>query len=273
MGLAYSMYTESFPPKSKFSASDIPDLSGKVMIVTGGNAAYKAIDELEKETGKKALFLQLDLSDLKSIKAAAQEFSTRRRSFTGVMIPPIDQLTAQGYDLQFGTNVLGHFYFTKLLSGWQGARRKHSSSASLFANKIDYDTLGDTPARKKKGPAQLYMQSKFVWQCTANEFARRYGDHIVSTSLNPGNIRSELQRNMSRAQYFFVNMVLWDTSYGALTQLWAGTSPEGVDLNGQYLIPWARVGTGNKAAKDPKLAQELWDWLEEQTQKFENSNA
>lgn len=38
MGIVHSMYSESFPPKSKFSTADIPDLSGKIMIVTGGNA-------------------------------------------------------------------------------------------------------------------------------------------------------------------------------------------------------------------------------------------
>lgn len=93
--------------------------------------ANDAINELKNETGKEALFLKLDLADLKSVKAAAVEFSryscynrtriavnaTRSKEKElhvlfnngGVMMPPIDQLTTDGYDLQFGTNVLGMF--------------------------------------------------------------------------------------------------------------------------------------------------------------------
>lgn len=51
---------------------------------------------------------------------------------------------------------------------------------------------------------------------------------------------------------------------GALTQLYAGTSPEAVDLNGAFLIPWARVGEMRADAKDPKAAEELWKYCEEQ---------
>lgn len=72
---------------------------------------------------------------------------------------------------------------------------------------------------------------------------------------------------------------------GALTQLYAGTMPEAAELGGkvtvsvivlsscilnlcldQYLIPWARVGEAKKETNDPKIAQELWAWLESQVQ-------
>ena len=51
---------------------------------------------------------------------------------------------------------------------------------------------------------------------------------------------------------------------GALTQLYAGTSPQGADMNGKYLIPWAREGPVRKEATDPKLAEKMWEWMEEQ---------
>ncbi|KAF9479833.1 NAD(P)-binding protein [Pholiota conissans] len=316
MGLVQSMYDESLPPRSSFSTKDIPDLSGKVIIVTGANTgigketarallvhnakvyiacrhpekAAQTIKDLKKDTEKEALFLKLDLGNLKSVKVAAEEFIAKEKELhvlfnnAGVMTPPISQLTAQGYDLQFGTNVLGHFYFTKLLiplllagtkSSPDGKARivNTSSSASIWTDKIDFNTLSDTAARKRKGPYALYFQSKLGNVLVSNEYARRYGNQgIVSTSLNPGNIQSELVRYMNPVALFFAKFALWETRYGALTQLWAGTSPEGAELNGEYLIPWARVGTGNKIAQDLKLREDVWNWLEEQIAKSESTS-
>jgi retinol dehydrogenase-12 len=108
------------------------------------------------------------------------------------MWPSIEQTTADGYDLQFGTNVLGealpnyvvivynriycaigHFYFTKLLlptliatakTSPEGKARivNTSSMGHLFATNIDFNTLKDGPARRKTPSANLYNQSKFV---------------------------------------------------------------------------------------------------------------
>ncbi|KAF9484233.1 NAD(P)-binding protein [Pholiota conissans] len=313
MGLVYSLYTETFPPRSKFTSDDIPDLSGKVIIVTGGNSGIgketakallahnakvyiaarnpervkQAIDDLKQQTGKEAIFLPLDLSDLHSVKAAAEEFNGKEKELhvlfnnAGVMMPPIDMLTAQGYDLQFGTNVLGHFYFTKLLipallagakSSPDGVARvvNTSSSASLLTSDVDFNTLTDTEARKKKSSINLYWQSKLGNVLFANELNRRYRDQgIVATSLNPGNIDSNLQRYMHWFSYTVFSFMLYPASYGALTQLWAGTSAEGANMGGQYLIPWARTSQGNVAGKDPVLAGELWKWMEEKVQAYE----
>ncbi|PPQ73153.1 hypothetical protein CVT26_014819 [Gymnopilus dilepis] len=309
MGIVSSLISQSFPPKSKFTVDDIPDLSGKVIIVTGANTgigretakallAHNAkvyiaarnkektepvIQKLKEETKNEPIFLKLDLGDLKSIKASAEEFLSKESELhvlfnnAGVMIPPIEDLTKQGYDLQFGTNVLGHFYFTKLLlpallagakSSPDGKARvvNTSSSAAYYTNTIDFNTLKDSPARRKKAGWMLYSQSKLGNVLIANELARRYADQgIVSTSLNPGNIKSDLQRHMSSVEHFIVDRMLYPTPYGALTQLWAGTSPQGVELNGKFLVPWARVGpTPKGAVKDSKIGEEVWKWCEEQ---------
>jgi NAD(P)-dependent dehydrogenase (short-subunit alcohol dehydrogenase family) len=93
-------------------------------------------------------------------------------SLSGVMTPPIEMLTEDGYDLQFGTNVLGHFYFTKiimpaLLAGAAQspdgtARIVNTSSNAHWFGSLDYNTFKDSPARKKMSTMALYAQSKLV---------------------------------------------------------------------------------------------------------------
>jgi len=308
MGAINSIISQTFPPRSKFNPDDIPDLTGKVIIVTGASAgigketaktllthnakvyiavrseekAKSAIAELKEQTGKEAIFLKLDLADLKSVKSSAEEFISKETELhvlfnnAGVMVPPIEQLTAQGYDLQFGTNVLGHFYFTKLLVPTLLATAKTSpdskvrivntsSVAHELCGGIDFNTFKEGPARTKKGTRFLYSQSKLGNIQLSNELAHRYGDQgIVSISLNPGNIRTDLIRDISLFEYLMIVTVQFSPSFGALTQLWAGTSPQAAELNGKYLVPWARVKEATSIANDAQQSAELWTWLEEQ---------
>ncbi|CUA69446.1 hypothetical protein RSOLAG22IIIB_14011 [Rhizoctonia solani] len=81
-----------------------------------------AIEWLRHETnGKAPVFLELDLASLASVRKAVEEFKSKEHQLhvlfnnAGVMAPPVDQRTVDGYDLQFGTNVLGHYFFTTLL--------------------------------------------------------------------------------------------------------------------------------------------------------------
>ena len=93
-------------------------------------------------------------------------------SCRGVMSWSVDALTADGYDLQFGTHVLGHFYFTELLipalvAGAKTSPDRHSrvistSSCMAYLETLDWDTFKDTPARQKMSIMPLYSQSKFV---------------------------------------------------------------------------------------------------------------
>jgi len=63
---------------------------------------------------------------------------------------------------------------------------------------------------------------------------------------------------------FAIRLALYPTPMGAITPLYAGTSPEVEKLNGEYIMPWARVGTPR--SNDPVLGKELWTWLEEQVE-------
>ena len=88
------------------------------------------------------------------------------------MGPPIEQLTADGYDLQWGTNVVGHFYFTELLmsallAGAQTSPDKHArvvttSSSGAYLDTLHWETFKDSPERRKKSTQALYHQSKHV---------------------------------------------------------------------------------------------------------------
>ncbi|PIL31377.1 hypothetical protein GSI_06077 [Ganoderma sinense ZZ0214-1] len=194
------------------------------------------------------------------------------------MFPPIDEVTADGYDLQFGTNVIGHHYFTKLLlpallAGKESSPDHHTrvvttSSAASYLSPLYWDTFKDGPARRQKSTSTMYNQSKLANAIVARETAKRYGqDGIISISVNPGNIQSDLQRHLPSIIPKIANLVfLYPTPYGALTQLWAGTMPEALNYNGEFLIPWARPGKCRPEAYDPVIGERLWNWLEEQVQ-------
>jgi len=308
------IWSEIFVPESKFVPErDIPDLSGRVIIVTGGNTgigketvkellkknakvymasrtksrADQAIADLKAQTGKEAIFLELNLGNLDAITRAANEFKSKEPALhalinnAGVMIPPLDQLTDDGYDLQFGTNVLGHAHFTlclipELIAGAKsspdGKARviNVSSSAAYFTSDVVWETLRDSPKRtsmgsKLSGKSDLYNQSKFGNVVFSNELARRFADQgIISNALNPGNLETELQRHAGWVFHFFIDWTLYPAPFGALTQLWAATSPEAATYNGAWFIPWARVGKIGAAAKNSELGTRLWDWIEEQ---------
>ncbi|KZV90285.1 NAD(P)-binding protein [Exidia glandulosa HHB12029] len=299
-----SSFREIFPPStSSWTVNNIPDLTGRVYIVTGGNTgigketvkallqkggkvymasrsetrAQQAITDLEQATGRAAIFLKLDLTDFASIKQAAKEFMLRESQLNtlfnnaGIAWAPMDDLTVQGYDMAFGTNVLGHFYFTKLLlpvlfktydSNPTDKPRIVTTSGAIYKSfpKVDYATLRDSKERRKLSGNQLYAQSKFGNILVANELARRYGNKIITTSLHPGVFQSELQRNMP----WFKWLMFWPLWMGAITQLFAGTAPEAAAMNGKYLIPWGAEGRLSKEAADQPAAEELWNWLGKQ---------
>ncbi|KAI0796199.1 NAD(P)-binding protein [Abortiporus biennis] len=323
-----------FTPKSKFYPDQIPDLTGRVMIVTGGNTglgketikvhshrdletlrlliisqtccfyssiysrklpksiwasrskskAEAAIEELKKETGNEAIFLKLNLANLSSVQKAAQVFLSKERELhvlfnnAGLMWCPVDLVTDDKYDMQFGTNVLGHWYFTELLmpallagkatSSDGYARVITLSSSGAYIYTLNWDTFKDGPERRKMSTYNLYFQSKFGNVVVARELARRYADKgILSITLNPGNIRSDLHRYEPKWQQFFGRLFLYSVFQGALTQLYAGTMPEAVQYNGEFLIPWARLGRCREEAYDHETGERLWKWLEEQVKK------
>ncbi|KAI1790000.1 NAD(P)-binding protein [Ganoderma leucocontextum] len=321
MGTAFShwkqtswpVFAQMWPPASKFNVGQIPDLTGRIVIVTGGNSgsgyetvllqrnakvylasrsrrnADAAIASLKDETGKQPIFLELDLASLSSVKKAADEVLSKEPELhilfcnAGVMWTPIDQLSEEGYDLQWGTNVVGHFYFTELLmpalfAGAKTSPDRHArvittASSGAYLQTLEYDTLRDGSARRELGTTQLYYQSKHGNAIVARQIAKRYADRgIVSISVNPGNFKTNLTRHAST----FVKMVLevlllYPAPFGALTQLFSGTMPEALNYNGEFMIPWARLGRCHPEVYNDEVGNKLWDWLEGEVKAFEAS--
>ncbi|KAI5116378.1 hypothetical protein M0805_003532 [Coniferiporia weirii] len=118
----------------------------------------------------------------------------------------------------------------------------------------------------KYGTVGLYGQSKYGNVVVAHELARRYGDQgIISVSLNPGGVKTDIKRRASTFQDFILSIIMFSTlALGAPTQLWAGTMSETAAYNGKYLVPWTRIGKPRKDTQDPEIGIQLWDWLEEQ---------
>lgn len=202
-----------------------------------------------------------------------------------IMACPLSILTEQKHDIQFGTNVLGHYHLvTLLLPALTRASELNptaksrviftSSSASYMSNGIEWDALSDNIAlkekgRKKVGPRGLYSMSKFGNIVLANELARRYGDKVVVMSCNPGNIKTELQRYFPSFERRILRVfVLYPASLGALTQLWGGTAAQCAEYNGKFLIPWARLGTPHTGATNPQTGDKLWKWMEDACEGF-----
>ncbi|KAI1377174.1 putative short-chain dehydrogenase [Hypoxylon crocopeplum] len=153
MGAQFSStLTQFFPPKPTFTENNLPNLQGKVYIVTGSNTgvgkelarilyskdskvyiatrsqdkANAAIEEIKKASPSSKgdlVFLKLDLSDLTKIKASADEFLAKEKKLdvlfnnAGIQNPlPEPSKTPQGYEYHLGVNTIGTFAFTKLLT-------------------------------------------------------------------------------------------------------------------------------------------------------------
>lgn len=300
-----------FRGNPKWTKDDMPDLDGKVAIVTGGavgcgyetvkgllekNAsvviatrsaekANKAIEILLKDTSinaSKVKFIHLDLGDLSSIKGFVDEFNkfAPRLDYlilnAGVMMSPYDSKTKDGYELQFGTNVVGHFALVKaLLPTLEDSAKKTnvrvvwlSSTSHWSAPKpaIQYDDLHILKAGKGlMGDQVRYGQSKAGDILLAFHMNRVYSKKNITTlAVHPGAIATELQRHMGEnfVTRLMNSILLWPTPYGALNSLYAATSPK--IKGGEYIIPWATATKARSDLYDEKAQTELWDYCEKQ---------
>jgi NAD(P)-dependent dehydrogenase (short-subunit alcohol dehydrogenase family) len=251
---------------------DVPDQAGRVALITGANnglgfetarmlAARNAEVILACRSwsrGEQALrrlraacplakvsLLALDLADLASVEEAAATVMAERARLdllinnAGVMVPPFAR-TKQGFELQFGTNYLGHFALTgrllPLILRTPGSRVVVLSSKGADFGQIVLDDLNYERRRFSNWGA--YCQSKLADLLFALELARRLADtghDTIATAAHPGGAATALQRNASFFR-FVVNPFLAATpAAGALPTLRATTDPDAG--NGSYWGP------------------------------------
>jgi len=319
-----------FIPKPTLTEKNLPDLTGKVCIVTGGNAGVgyevckilyshnatvylagrseekckKALSSIvesvsPKSTGKLKI-LQLDLADLSTIKASADEFRRQETRLdwlcnnAGVMLAPAGSKGAQGHELHMVTNCLGPWLFTHLLHPILKSTASISPPNSVrvsWAGSIVIDLYSPkhgvplspsgAPDLPLNNAQQLYAISKTGNLFYASEYAKLCAAEntgIVTTSFNPGNLKTELQRYVPPLRTFFQDRILYPAVMGAYTELFSGFSDEvTTKVNGCYIAPWGRIGDVRPDVKESLLDEEkggndvakrFWEWTKSECKPY-----
>ncbi|GKT76811.1 short-chain dehydrogenase [Colletotrichum tofieldiae] len=247
------------------------------------------MNEIQNEhpasTGK-MLFLKLQLDDLTTIKASAENFLANESRLdvlfnnAGVMVPPQGSVTVQGYELQLGINNLGHFLFTYFLTPilQQTAKQAASNSvrviwvSSSAADGAPYPAIdfSNMDYHNEEGIWSKYSRSKAGYVIHACEYARRTkGSGIISLSLNPGNFVTNLQQNMPKIQLAMFKLISHPPKKGAYTQLFAGLdSSITEDDNGGWVSPFGRKEDPRKDLTDEDLGRQYWEWSEAQVKQY-----
>ena len=290
-----------------WSTADIPDQTGRRAIVTGANSGLGLIAARElarkgasvvlacrnmqkgevalaevRAAGGEAELASLDLGNLASVRefAASQERPLDLLvNNAGVMAPPRSE-TADGFELQLGTNHLGHFALTGLLlerlKAAQAARVVSLPSNGHRIGKIDFDDLQSERRYRRWG---AYGQSKLANLLFMRELDRRAraaGLPLVSVAAHPGYSATNLQFAApplaDRIVMRVLNLVVAQSAdKGALSPLYAATMPDlpggsyvGPDGPGEWRGSPHLVGM-SKRAQDPETARRLWEVSESLT--------
>ncbi len=220
-------------------------------------------------SGGRASFLELDLADLESVRAAAKTFLAAHDSLDVLVnnagLAGQRGTTKQGFELAFGTNHLGHFLLTKLLlpaihAG--DARIVNVASGSHFrAKAIDWEAVRKKTASVSGLPE--YEVSKLANVLFTKELARgRAGDGITSVSLHPGVVASDAWRGVPWPFRPIMKAFMITNEEGARTTLHCVTSPVGDLENGAYYDK-CKPRHASRTSQNEALAEELWSRSEE----------
>jgi NAD(P)-dependent dehydrogenase (short-subunit alcohol dehydrogenase family) len=283
-----------------FSTADIPDMTGRTVIVTGANSGIGraaarslgaagarivlAVRNADKGRAAAATMpgatevRELDLASLDSVRAFASGWEgviDLLINNAGVMVPPLTR-TADGFELQFGTNHLGHFALSNLLLEHVTSRVVTVSSTGHRVGAIDFDDLNWE--RKPYRAWRAYGQSKLANLLFTKELQRRLtaaGSSVLATAAHPGYAATNLQfhsqrRSLDLASRIGNRLFAQDENNGALPTLYAAVGdipgnsfagPSGfLEQRGAPKL----VGR-TAAAQDADVARRLWEVSEQLT--------
>lgn len=236
-----------------------------------GRAAVEAIRaEVRSDTVE---FLQLDLSDLASVKRASEEFLSKGTPLhlliNNAGLAGNRGQTVQGFEIQFGVNHLGPFLFTQLLLPAlekAGSARivNVASRGHLRASGINFGAL--TSSTKSIAGFKEYCVSKLSNVLFSMELAKRLPEGITTYALHPGVIKSEIWRRIPWPVRPLVTRNMLTVEEGAMTSLHCATSPTLSKDSGRYYADCKEAPT-NKVATE-ELALELWTRSEEWCQEY-----
>ncbi|WP_420155378.1 oxidoreductase [Siphonobacter sp.] len=287
----------------KWTTDNIPDLSGKTILVTGANSglgfetslvlAEKGAsiimacrNQQKAEEAKKRVIgivpaaritlVRLDLADLDSVRTCAEAVIKMNPRLdvlinnAGVMATPYSQ-TKQGFELQFGSNYLGHFALTGLLLPLllvtPSSRIVSLSSSAANYAKFDFDDI--MTERKKYKPYQAYGQAKLANLVFALELARKLEasrSETIAVAVHPGVSPTNLQRTSGfLTEKIITPLISQSADKAALPSLLAAT--DSAVANGSYWGPSGFMELKGlpgpavipKQAKDLIAARRLWE--------------
>ena len=299
-----------------WTANDIPDLSGKTMIVTGGNSGigYEAAQELARKGAQVVLacrsldkareaalrikgiypnaavdLMALDLTSLTSVRAFAPAFLEKYPELhvlcnnAGVMALPYRK-TADGFEMQFGTNHLGHFALTGLLlERLLSTPQSRVVNVSSTAHRIGRMSFDDLNSEKSYGKWRAYGQSKLANLLFTYELQRKLvaaKAETISIACHPGYAATNLQAAGPRMEGSSLMESITDlgnrllaqsAAMGALPTLYAATADE--VRGGDYIGPdgffentgYPKKTQSNARSHDRADAARLWGISEKLT--------
>jgi NAD(P)-dependent dehydrogenase (short-subunit alcohol dehydrogenase family) len=258
--------------------------AGAEVMLTGRNEAkgHEAISKIRDQfPDVKIGFEALDLANLASVADFARRFASMHSSLdllinnAGVIALPTRQITADGFEMQFGTNYLGHYALTaQLLPLLRRGHKPRVVNLSSIAHRTGFIHFSDLQGERLYSPWKAYNQSKLAMLMFALELQRRSeagGWNLMSNAAHPGWARTELVANgpgaglFSFASQFAAPLLSHSAESGALPTLFAATSQQ-AKAGGYYGPNGFSELKGSPApamimpqAKDAGAAARLWE--------------